>query len=100
MFIDKSLEKLSVKKEQRPKLGFGRVKIIEILEFILKENLIGAREMFAAKDNAFSTLFELCRNYELNNVLHNEVVKLVSLSFDDQGLSQAVIHSTYILVTS
>ncbi len=48
--------------------------------------------MFAAKDNAFSILFELCRNYELNNILHNEVVKLISLSFDDQGLSQAVIN--------
>jgi hypothetical protein len=36
LFIDKSLEKLSVRKEERPKLGFGRVKIIEILEFILK----------------------------------------------------------------
>lgn len=55
--------------------------------------------MFAAKNEAFSILFELCRNYEMNNVLHNEVVKLISLSFNDQSLSQAVFFSL-ILVTS
>lgn len=43
MFIDKSLQKLTVKHTERPKLGFGRIKIIEILSYILKENLIGSR---------------------------------------------------------
>lgn len=49
--------------------------------------------MFASKEQAFPILFELCRNYEMNNVLHNEVVKLISLSFTDNLLSQAVFFS-------
>lgn len=44
-------------------------------------------------------MFNLCRNYELNNVLHNQVVKMVSLAFSDPNLSQTVNFSI-ILVNS
>ena len=90
MFIDRSLEKLNVTNRDRAKLGVGRVKIIEILNYILKENLLGSRAIFALKEKAFEILFNLCRNYELNNVLHNQVVKMVSLAFSDPNLSQSV----------
>ena len=95
MFIDKSLEKLTVANRNRAKLGVGRVKIIEILNYILKENVLGSRVIFASKEKAFDILFKLCRNYELNNVLHNQVVKMVSLALSDPNLSKSVIFFYY-----
>ena len=47
MFIDKSLEKLNVTNTDRAKLGVGRVKIIEILNYILKENAAFALDIIA-----------------------------------------------------
>ncbi len=79
----------------RAKLGFGRVKIIEILNYILKENLLGSRVIFGSKQTAFDILFSLCKNYELNNVLHNQIVKMVSLAFSDSALSHSVIFFIY-----
>jgi hypothetical protein len=42
-FVEKSLEKLTVTSRSRPKLGTGRIKIIEILRFILKENILNTK---------------------------------------------------------
>jgi hypothetical protein len=84
-----------VTNRDRAKLGFGRVKIIEILNYILKENLLGSRVIFGSKQTAFDILFSLCKNYELNNVLHNQIVKMVSLAFSDSALSHSVIFFIY-----
>ncbi len=50
MFIEKSCQKLSVNSRIRPKLGLGRVKIVEILRFILKENILDCRSIVGTKD--------------------------------------------------
>jgi hypothetical protein len=44
-FVDKAIEKLKVGRKTRENLGFGRVKIIEILSFVLKENILSSREI-------------------------------------------------------
>ena len=71
MFIQKSLSKLNITNTDRPKLGFGRAKILEILTFILKEDMLGSRAVFGVQKDCFRILFSLCQNYEMNNVLHN-----------------------------
>lgn len=35
-FLKKTLEKLKIKRQSRPTLGFGRMKIVEIMSFVLK----------------------------------------------------------------
>ena len=42
-FVDKSVEKLQVSGRDRPKLGTGRVKIVEILRFIIKEDILTSK---------------------------------------------------------
>jgi hypothetical protein len=61
----------------RPKLGFGRMNIVEIISFVLKENILNARELAASESKFFPILLNLCKNYQDNNVLHNEIVKIV-----------------------
>lgn len=70
MFIDSSIQKLQISSD-RPKLGTGRVKIIEILRYILKENILSSKDIVAVKVNFFPTLFELVKKYDMNNMLHN-----------------------------
>ncbi len=70
-FIKKTLEKLRVQKTDRKTLGFGRMKIVEIIAFVLRENIFSTRELAAAEPEFFPVLFNLCRNYQYNNVLHN-----------------------------
>lgn len=60
-FIDRSLEKLTVTARQRPKIGTGRIKIIEILRFILKENILQSRDIIAKKESFFPTIISLFR---------------------------------------
>jgi hypothetical protein len=60
-FVSISIEKLDITNRQRPKLGFGRVKIIEILTYILKENLLGCRDIVGSQAKFFPVLFNLCR---------------------------------------
>lgn len=55
----------------RPKLGTGRIKIIEILRFILKENILNTKDIVAKTDTFFPILIALFREYPLNNLLHN-----------------------------
>ena len=47
MFIEKSCEKLQTDKRKRPKIGIGRVKIIEILRFVIKENILNSKQIVA-----------------------------------------------------
>jgi len=43
LFIEKSIHKLKVEKRTRPKLGFGRIKLIEILKFVIQENVLNCK---------------------------------------------------------
>lgn len=76
-FINKSVEKLQVDKRSRPKLGYGRLKIIEIIRFILRDNVLQAKDIVAKTDNFFPTIFNLMKTYEMNNVLHNEIIRIL-----------------------
>ena len=71
MFIEKSCTKLRSDRKDRPKLGYGRLKIIEILRFILKEDVLNSKEIVAKIDDFFSILLKLVTQYEMNNMLHN-----------------------------
>lgn len=82
-FLKKTLEKLKIKRESRPTLGFGRMKIVEIMSFVLKENILSARELAASESEFFPILFSLCKNYQYNNILHNEVVKIVEIALNE-----------------
>lgn len=79
-FVDKSCEKLNVNSNSHPKLGVGRVKIVEILRHILKEEILKSREIVAAKDNFFPTLYNLMTEYNLNNLLHNEIMRILEIA--------------------
>lgn len=79
-FVEKSCLKLNVQASSHPKLGVGRVKIVEILRHILKEDILKAREIIASKDNFFPTLYNLLVEYDLNNLLHNEIMKILEVA--------------------
>jgi hypothetical protein len=79
-FVEKSCKKLTVTSRSRPKLGTGRLKIIEILRFILKENIINTKEIVAKTENFFPILINLFREYPLNNLLHNEIIKIFDIA--------------------
>ena len=70
-FLGKALEKLTVTRLSRSTLGIGRVKIVEIMSFVLKQNILGCQDLAAQEAQFFPILFNLCKNYQLNNVLHN-----------------------------
>lgn len=76
-FLKKALDKLQITREERRTLGFGRVKIVEIMSFVLKQNIFRCQDLAAEESEFYPTLFRLCQNYQLNNVLHNEVVKII-----------------------
>jgi hypothetical protein len=76
-FVQKSCEKLTVTARSRPKLGTGRIKIIEILRFILKENILNTKDIVAKTDAFFPIIIALFRQYPLNNLLHNEIIKIL-----------------------
>jgi hypothetical protein len=75
-FIKKSLERLKVKK---PVLGIGRMKIVEILFLSARENILNFREMLGAEPKFFQVVLGLCRSHPYNNILHNEVSRILEL---------------------
>ena len=71
LFVEKSIEKLSITKNERETLGFGRVKIVEVLSFIIRENILNSREIVSRQSQFFPTFINLVKNYQMNNILHN-----------------------------
>ena len=53
------------------------------MSFVLKENILSARELAASEVDFFPVLFSLCRNYQYNNILHNEVVKIIEIALSE-----------------
>jgi hypothetical protein len=82
-FVQKSCEKLTVVARSRPKLGTGRIKIIEILRFIIKENILNTKDIVARTENFFPILINLFREYPLNNLLHNEIIKILEIALTE-----------------
>ena len=79
-FLVSALNKLKVNKESRRTLGVGRIKIIEIINFILKADILEFRNIVGENSELFPVVFNLCKNYEMNNILHNEVLKMIELA--------------------
>lgn len=71
---------MQVSSESRSRLGVGRMKIIEILRFILKENIMNVREIIGNSTIFLSTLFTLMKEYSMNNLLHNEIIKILDIA--------------------
>ena len=46
-FVNSALEKLKVSRDSRKTLGFGRVKIVEIMSFVLKQNILSCQDIAA-----------------------------------------------------
>lgn len=46
-FLNKALEKLKVNRNSRKTLGFGRVKIVEIMSYVLKQNILSCQDLAA-----------------------------------------------------
>ena len=62
--------------EGKGRLGVGRVKMIEVLNFILKREKV--RLLLSGRKDFFPLLFSLVKKYPLNNILHNEAFKLIA----------------------
>lgn len=43
LFVQSATHKLNVRAMNHPKIGLGRTKIIEILRFVIKEDILGAK---------------------------------------------------------
>ena len=56
------------------------MKIIEILRFILKENIMNVREIIGNSTIFLPTLFTLMKEYSMNNLLHNEIIKILDIA--------------------
>jgi len=69
-----------VSSESRSRLGVGRMKIIETLRFILKENIMNVREIIGNNTIFLPTLFTLMKEYSMNNLLHNEIIKIIDIA--------------------
>lgn len=68
-FVDGALAKLrAAVEEKRSRLGVGRVRMLELLNLILKRSLI---RDYLSKQEVFPTLFAIIREYPLNNILHS-----------------------------
>lgn len=99
-FIQKSCEKLNVNAATRPKIGTGRIKIIEILRFILKENILSTKDIIGNTDNFFSILLSLMKEYPMNNLLHNEIAKIIETALtepENTPLNKAILKDNILL---
>jgi hypothetical protein len=91
---------LQASTENRPKVGIGRMKIVEILRFILKENILGAKDIIGNKTIFFPILFSLMRKYSMNNLLHNEIIKIIDIALAEPETSSInkVLHDGNVLL--
>lgn len=82
-FMEKTCEKLNVKAQNHPKIGLGRIKILEILRYILKEDILNSKEILGKTAVFFPILINLFREYPLSSMLHNELVKIMDIALSD-----------------
>jgi hypothetical protein len=70
-FIEKSCVKLNVRAQDHPRIGLGRMKVVEILRFVLKEDILNSRQLIAKRESFFEILLTLLKEYPLSSLLHN-----------------------------
>lgn len=75
-FFIKAVDKLNLTKRNSTTLGMGKVRLVESLFFLIKFDLFNIQSV-VTNTPFFQRLFQLVKEYELNNVLHNEIVKIV-----------------------
>lgn len=76
-FFKKATAKLHLTKSMSPTLGMGRIKLVESLFFLVKFDFYSIQTT-VPESQFFQQLLHLTKEYELNNVLHNEVVKIIT----------------------
>jgi hypothetical protein len=83
-FVEGAIAKLTEAVEaKKSRLGVGRVKMMEVLNFILKRNKI--RELLYEKIKLFPLLFSAIKLYPLNNIFHNEAFKFITNFLASEG---------------
>ena len=86
-FLIKAVDRLDCSQSESTTLGLGRIKLIEALFYMLKFDLFGLKST-VSETKFFERLFALMRRYHMNNVLHNEVVKILTFVLEsDEGAS-------------
>lgn len=75
-FFAKAVDKLNLTRRRSATIGMGKIKLIECLFFLIKFDFFNIQTV-VPQTPFFARLLQLMREYEMNNVLHNEVVKIL-----------------------
>lgn len=59
----------------------GTIKMVEILNYMLKEDLMLSRDIIVKKQMLWHNIIQIFQKYPMNNILHNEIVKLFDICF-------------------
>lgn len=86
-FLIKAVDRLDSERARSATLGLGRIKLIEALFYMLKFDLFSLKTEIP-ETKFFERLFGLMKTYHMNNILHNEVVKILAFVLEtDEGAS-------------
>ena len=84
-FLTKAVDRLDSEKSRSSTLGLGRIKLIESLFYMIKFDLFNLKSSIP-ETKLFERLFGLMKKYQMNNVLHNEIVKVITFILEsDEG---------------
>lgn len=53
------------------KLGMGKLKLLEVITYLIRENKFNFRGFIIREDNFLLSLVTICKKYSMNNILHN-----------------------------
>ena len=76
------------------------MKIIEILRFIIKENILNSKDIVAKTEQFFPIMLNLIKQYDLNNMLHNQIIKIIEIALTEpEGslLNRAVLSNDVLI---
>ena len=59
----------------------GTMKMVEMLNYMLKEDLMLSRDIIVKKQMLWPNIIRIFRKYPMNNILHNDIVKLFDICF-------------------
>lgn len=78
LFIDRLWENLIDLAEKKSDIpSYVYIKLLEILNVLIKNDLFWARMELANQENTFSPLLQLCHKFNKNNFIHNQVFELL-----------------------
>jgi hypothetical protein len=77
----KAVDKINLSRRRNSTIGMGKIKLIESLFFLIKFDFFNIQTI-VPQSSFFERLLQLIKEYEMNNVLHNEVVKILHYILD------------------